>query len=38
VRGGQVRIARQGLWGKDMEDVTQGGHGRMPCMRAVRRS
>ena len=28
VRGGQLRIARQVLWGKGVEDVTQGGHGK----------
>jgi hypothetical protein len=38
VRGGEVGIGLQGLWGEGIEDVTQGGHGRRPCMRALRRS
>jgi len=38
VRGGEVRIALQVLWRKGGEDVAEGGHGRSPCMRALRRS
>jgi hypothetical protein len=38
VRGGEVGIVLQVLWGEGIEDVTQGGHGRRPCMRALRRS
>ena len=38
VRGGEVGIVLQGLWGAGIEDVTQGGHGRRPCMRALRRA
>ena len=33
--GGRVL---QGRWGAGLEAVTQGGHGRRPCMRALRRS
>jgi hypothetical protein len=38
VRHGEVRVARQVLWRKGGEDVAEGGHGRRPCMRALRRS
>ena len=38
VRGGEVGRVLQGLWGAGREDVTQGGQGRRPCMRALRRS
>jgi len=38
VRGGKVRVARQVFWRKGGKDLTQGGHGRSPCMRALRRS
>ena len=38
VRGGKVGIALQVRWGKGGEDITQGSHGRSPCMRALRRS
>ena len=37
-RGGEGGIALQGRWGEGSEDVTQGRHGRSPCMRALRRS
>ena len=37
VRGGEMGIALQVLWCKGSEDVTQGGHGRSPCMRELRR-
>jgi hypothetical protein len=38
VCGGAVRRARQVLWGKGGEESAEGGHGRSPCMRQVRRS
>ena len=38
VCGRERRIALQVLWRKSIEDITQGGHGRSPCMRALRRS
>jgi hypothetical protein len=38
VRSGQMGRALQGLWCADREDVAQGGHGRRPCMRVLRRS
>jgi hypothetical protein len=38
VRHGEVRVALQVLWRKGGEDVAEGGHGRRPCMRALRRS
>jgi hypothetical protein len=38
VRGGTVGRALQGLWCEGMEEVTQGAHGRSPCLRAGRRS
>ena len=34
---GEVGVTRQVLWGKGGEDRAQGGHGRSPCMRALRR-
>ena len=37
-RGGEVGRVLQVLWGAGIEDGTQGGHGRRPCMRALRRS
>jgi hypothetical protein len=38
VHGGEGGIVLQVLWGEGIEDVTQGGHGRKPCMRVLRRS
>jgi hypothetical protein len=38
VRGGQVGLALQVCWRKGGEDSAQGGHGKSPCMRALRRS
>ena len=38
VREGKVGRARQGLGRKGGEDRAEGGHGRSPCMRALRRS
>ena len=38
VGGGEMGGALQGLWCAGSEDVTQGRHGRHPCMRALRRS
>ena len=35
---GQMGVAFQVCWGKGSEDIAQGGHGRSPCMRALRRS
>ena len=37
-RGGEVGRVLQGLWGEGLEDVPQGGQGRRPGMRALRRS
>jgi hypothetical protein len=33
----EVRVTLQVLRGKGGEDIAQGGHGRSPCMRALRR-
>jgi hypothetical protein len=38
VRGGEVGIALQVFWRKGGADLAEGGHGRSPCMRALRRS
>jgi hypothetical protein len=38
VRQREVRVALQVLWRKGGEDVAEGGHGRRPCLRALRRS
>ena len=38
MRGGEVRVTLQVLWGKGGEDLAEGGHGRSPCMRALMRS
>jgi hypothetical protein len=38
MRHGEVRVALQILWRKGGEDIAEGGHGRRPCMRALRRS
>jgi len=38
VGAGQMGVALQGRRGKGRADSTQGGHGRSPCMRALRRS
>jgi hypothetical protein len=35
---GQMGGALQGLRGKGREEITQGGHGRSPCLRVLRRS
>ena len=37
VCGGQMGGALQGCWGKGGEEVTEGGHGRRPCLRELRR-
>ena len=34
---GQMRVARQVLGRKRSEDLTESGHGRSPCIRALRR-
>jgi hypothetical protein len=38
VCGRESRIALQVLGRKSIADITQGGHGRSPCMRALRRA
>jgi hypothetical protein len=38
VRGGEVGITLQGLGRTGGEDIAEGGQGRSPCMRALRRS
>lgn len=38
VRGGEDGRARQIFWRKGGADSAQGGHGRRPCMRALRRA
>jgi hypothetical protein len=38
VGGGQVGIALQVFWSKSREDSAEGGHGRSPCMRVLRRA
>jgi hypothetical protein len=38
VCGGKVGIARKVFWRTGGEDITPRGHGRSPCMRALRRS
>jgi hypothetical protein len=38
VRGGEVGRARKVCWRKGGKDIAEGGHGRSPCMRALRRS
>ena len=38
VRGGEVGRTRQGRWRTGGAEVAQGGHGRSPCMRALRRA
>jgi hypothetical protein len=38
VGGGQVGIALQVFWSKSREDIAEGGHGRSPCMRVLRRA
>jgi hypothetical protein len=38
VHGGKVRIALQVLGREGEEDLTEGRHGRSPCMRVLRRS
>jgi hypothetical protein len=38
VREGEVGVTRKVFWRKGGEDITEGGHGRSPCMRALRRS
>ena len=38
VRGGEGGRALQVFWGKGGEEIAEGGHGRSPCMRALRRS
>jgi hypothetical protein len=35
---GQMGGALQVRWRKGGEDIAQGGHGKSPCMRALRRS
>ena len=37
-RGGERGRTRKGLWRTGGEDLAAGGHGRSPCMRALRRS
>ena len=38
VRGGEVGVALKVCWRTGVKDIAQGGHGRSPCMRALRRS
>jgi len=38
VRGGEVGRTRKVLWRKGGEAIAEGGHGRRPCMRALRRT
>ena len=38
VRGGEVRRTRKVRWRKGGEAIADGGHGRSPCMRELRRS
>jgi hypothetical protein len=38
VGGGEVGRALKVCWREGVEDVAEGGHGRSPCMRALRRS
>jgi hypothetical protein len=38
VGGGEVGRALKVFWREGVEDVAEGGHGRSPCMRALRRS
>ena len=38
VRGGEGGITLKVLWRKGSEDITDGGHGRSPCMRELMRS
>ena len=38
VCGGEVGIALKVRWRKGGKDIAEGGHGRSPCMRALRRS
>jgi hypothetical protein len=38
VHGGEVGVTLQVRWPKGVEDIAEGGHGRSPCMRALRRS
>ena len=38
MRGGEVGVTLKVLWGKGGEDIAEGGHGRSPCMRALRRA
>ena len=35
---GQLGVALQVFWSKGGKEIAQGGHGRSPCMRALRRS
>ncbi len=35
---GQLGVALQVFWSKGGKDIAQGGHGRSPCMRVLRRS
>jgi hypothetical protein len=35
---GQMGVALQVLWRKGGADLSEGGHGRSPCRRALRRS
>jgi len=38
VSEGQMGGAFQVCWGKGREEIAPGGHGRSPCMRALRRA
>jgi len=38
MRGGEVGRTLQVRWRKGGEEIAEGGHGRSPCMRALRRS
>jgi hypothetical protein len=37
-REGEGGVTLKGFWRKGGADITEGGHGRSPCMRALRRS
>ena len=35
---GEVGVTLQVFWRKGVKDIAEGGHGRSPCMRGLRRS
>jgi hypothetical protein len=38
VHSGEVGVAFQIFWRKGVKDIAEGGHGRSPCIRVLRRS